>query len=659
MSKIIYILTITLLSATFAIGQQVKKGYKNLEKMEYDKATETFSKIVSENSANCAANFGLALAYFNEKNPAKNYLMAYKYMSVAMKNKGNLSTEDSEILTEYFNATDQPPVPLPVQKKMERENKAVEEKLIMQIREKNDMDLINEIIANYKDYKYYDNVVHIRNYLEFRKAEKIGTTDALKKFMSTYPDAAQVKRAKELIDQLSFEEAKKANSIQALNDFIARYPESLNKKEAITLRDQMAYNQAKMRNTIESYDEFISKYPEASQLLEAKHGQMLLYYAKAKSLNSYESYTDFLRRYPEGREYIDIFNLKALSLGKTFETSCTNKPVGLDWIKAYDNQGKDDHPGGIAPGGGNTLVIAGTTGQDDNLASDAWILKLDASAKMLWNNNVGDVGNDAALDVAVDNQGNILVAGYTSLTDDFTQRQAWLFKLSSDGKRIWNRSLGPTQANAVAINSRNEIIVGGYNQDTLNEMHYLLYKLRADGKKLWSREYTSKGVISDICTGQSDNIYIAGGSWVFILDNDGYIKWESWLAAGKTANAVTVDASGNMYLAGSLGQDTWVAKYDATGKMAWEKSFDNGGPDKGLSITVFPNQNILLGGSASNDGMIMLVGPSGNLISRKVFGNGSFESIISLVPGADNKALILMNTVNPDSKGDLLLLRGN
>ena len=404
----------------------------------------------------------------------------------------------------------------------------------------------------------------------------------------------------------------------------------------------------------------VSKYPDASQLLQAKQEQMLLYYAKAKLLNTYEAYTDFLRRYPEGREYIDIFNLKALSLGKTFETSCMAKPTGMDWIKAYDNQGKDDHPGGIAAGGGNTLVIAGTTGQEDNMASDAWVLKLDGSAKMLWNNFVGDIGNDAAMDVVVDGKGDIIVAGYTCLSEDFSQRQAWIFKLTADGKRLWNRSLGQTQANTVTTNSRNEIIVGGFTQDTLDNMKYLLYKLRSDGKKLWSREYTSNGIISDICTDQSDNIYIAGGNWVFILDNDGYIKWESFLAAGKSASAVTTDAGGNMYLAGSNGTDAWVAKYSATGQMAWEKTFDhNGGPDKGLTITVLPNQNILVGGNASNDGMLLLLGTSGNLISKKIFGNSNNESIISLVPGTDNKALILMNTKNTGSNGDLLLLRGN
>lgn len=653
----IYILLVLLnIVQVFA---QSKKGYKNLEKAEYDKAKDAFEKVLENDPENSAANFGLAMVFSDEKFAGYNHLKAWGYMIASMNNTSNLSGDDMQVMAEYFVNIGKK-ASWPVKKKMEREKDILEVKLIKHIREENDLEFINELLTTYKDYKYYDNVIHLRNYIEFRNAEKSNTIEALEKFMKTYPDAAQIKKAKKIKDDLTYDRVKQKNTIEAYNDYIIKYPNSYKRQEALQMRNQLAYKQAKTRNTIEAYEEFINKYPDASQVLEAKRQQMLLCYESAKAKNTYQAYTDFLRKYPEGREYVDIFNLKSAILAKKYIDGCGQKPQQSIWIRAFDNQGKNEIAGGIATTSDGSIVMTGSTPQEKGIVNDAWVIKLDVDGKMMWNKFIGDEGENRPHDLAVDKQGAVIVGGNTNPTKVKENMQAWVFKLGDDGKKIWNRSLGSTQVNTVATATDNSIVAGGFKYDSAGVMKLLLYKLKHDGKKLWSREYTVQGVINDLSIDKGNNIIIASDTWIFKLDPDGYIIWEAFLNGGKKATTACADAMGNAYLAGSTGNDIWVAKYTTTGEKAWEKTIDhNGGTDAANAISVSMNQQILVGGKSGGDALVVKLGGAGNVISKYSFGNRGNDEVHSVCTSKDGKVLIQSSVTNTGSSGDLLLIKGN
>jgi hypothetical protein len=59
-----------------------------------------------------------------------------------------------------------------VKKKIQYAIETIEAKLIKFIREENNIDIVYQVIEKFPDFRHYDNVVHIRNQLEFRKYEK-------------------------------------------------------------------------------------------------------------------------------------------------------------------------------------------------------------------------------------------------------------------------------------------------------------------------------------------------------------------------------------------------------------------------------------------------------------------------------------------------------
>ena len=53
--------------------------------------------------------------------------------------------------------------------------KAIEDKLIKYVREENDMEMINSFIKEFPNSKFYENVIHIRNYIAYSKVANDNT----------------------------------------------------------------------------------------------------------------------------------------------------------------------------------------------------------------------------------------------------------------------------------------------------------------------------------------------------------------------------------------------------------------------------------------------------------------------------------------------------
>ncbi|MCA9713662.1 MAG: hypothetical protein H6713_21840 [Myxococcales bacterium] len=97
------------------------------------------------------------------------------------------------------------------------------------------------------------------------------------------------------------------------------------------------------------------------------------------------------------------------------------------WVEWFDSDGADNDIGyGVAVDGDGNVVVAGSTYAIDTLA-DAIVLKYSAGVEPLWQQiHMGPAGNDRALAVAVDAYGNIYAAGSEYSAGDFAN--LWLTK---------------------------------------------------------------------------------------------------------------------------------------------------------------------------------------------------------------------------------------
>ncbi len=632
---------------------QTQRAYNNLIDKDYERATVLFLKVLDDNSLNATANFGMAMIYADDEYPANNLMTAWEYLLKAEQKLESISQDDKEILQDYFMNTDKRPRRYPVERKFEQRKDEVLDKLIKRIREANDLEFVYEILEKFPDFPKYQNTVHIRNYLEYRKAEKANTVEAFNTFIKDFPEAAQIPEAKENRDELIYEEVEMKNTVEAYNRFMKEHPDAKQFQQARMNKIHLEYTKAKEKNTVAALEQFIEQYPNALDLLEAKQELKQLIYKKAKKVNTLEAYNEFISKYPEGAQFIDIFNLKTAELAKAYHKNIKiNRPV--TWIRAFDNELQNDHAGKTIVADDGSFIISGNTCVNDTSNGNAWILSLDNEGKIKWNTIIGDVMHDQINIVATDQTGDIYAAGFANSRRDTFTGNAWIFKLKNNGSRQWNRILPFPEAYALAINDNDEIYIGGHSTDSLN--YPSIIKISKTGKKLWQRTYITPGKIRSIKPADNNNVVIATDQWIFKLNELGYIEWECMLDSTETTTALKVLPNDEIIIAGhSENNSAWCRKYDKS-SLLWNTKIPYKDDIQLNDITTSAiTGNVYIGGSIDQWAVLLEVDERGKLknnnnLMKKYHGGVHTVNITS------NDNLILGLNGNIKMSGDDIVL---
>jgi thioredoxin-like negative regulator of GroEL len=527
-------------------AQNLKKGYKLLEKADYEKAYEVFGDALSGTDQNPAALFGMALVFADEKSPRYDVIGAWDYARKLQQNIDKLSTEESEFIGEYFYNTEVRHISRPVRKKMDYAIETMEAKLIKYVREENNLEVVYRVLDKFPDFRHHDNILHIRNQLEFRKYEKQNTLEGYLEFIQKFPDAAQIDKAIKYRNKLSFEKVCEVNTVEAYKDFMKQYPQAAEINLAVKRLHAVAFDRAKQLNTIAAFDEFIAHYPDALEISEARTIQKQLLYDYAKKIHTLEAYNEFIRKYPEGQQYIDIFNLKALDNGMQFLNQHPFPSSNMLWARSFDEEGNYELSASITADTMNNYVIGGTVFKSDTRSTEAWIIKLAQDGKMTWNKYISEGYNDEVNLISVNPKNEILGAGYTWIGTDSASRESWLFKLGPEGQKLWSRKLGRMNIRTMKVTADGTIFLGGYLINDSLQKKYSVIVLNENGKRLWSRTYTGNGEIFYMGQCPDERMLIVGNHWHAKTDPKGYLIWESPFSASDSIIAAQIMPKGEI-----------------------------------------------------------------------------------------------------------------
>jgi hypothetical protein len=191
------------------------------------------------------------------------------------------------------------------------------------------------------------------------------------------------------------------------------------------------------------------------------------------------------------------------------------------WVQRYNGPGNgNDYAVAVAVDGNNDVIV---TGYSTNSASrlDYATIKYSSAGVALWTNRYNGLGNgnDYAVAVAVDGNNDVIVTGYS--TNSASGYGYGTIKYSSAGVPLWtNRYNGPVNGNdqavAMAVDSSNNVIVTGYSVGSLYDYDYATIKYSSEGVPLWTNRYNGPWNGPDnanaVAVDGSNNVIVTGWS---------------------------------------------------------------------------------------------------------------------------------------------------
>ena len=344
----------------------------------------------------------------------------------------------------------------------------------------------------------------------------------------------------------------------------------------------------------------------------------------------------------------------------------------LAWVKVYGGSNEDIAKSIISLSEGGFAVIGNSNSTDGDFSEktsadrDLFLMKLKDDGSLLWKKIYGGSGDDLGNSLLQTPDGGFVLLGYSSSQDGDVNptlgfHDNWILKVDKSGNIEWQNTYGfkghdhaynviSTADGGYFFNGFLDVTAsGGEGNDgrsAIRNRHgageFWCHKLDANGNLEWRRYFG--GTSNDR---SYDSLQTTDGDFLMV----------------GVSESDDVDISNNK---GSY--DVWAVMINAEGEMLWEKSFGGSLIDKAFGVIEdFEGNFKIIGNSFSqgqdiknpkgeSDVLQLTIDSSGNLIRSLNFGGSEFDLGKSLVEGYDG--YLFLTGYSRSSDGDFSLNAG-
>ncbi|MBP6810356.1 MAG: T9SS type A sorting domain-containing protein [Saprospiraceae bacterium] len=307
--------------------------------------------------------------------------------------------------------------------------------------------------------------------------------------------------------------------------------------------------------------------------------------------------------------------------------------------------------GGYILGGYSSSNISGDKTENSNGGYDIWVVKLDATGGIQWQNTIGGDSADNLNSIQQTVDGGYILGGSSrsNISGDKTENSKgnvdyWVIKLDATGSIQWQNTIGATDYDwlqSILLTTDGGYFLGGYSrsnissdktENSLGELDFWVVKLNASGDIQWQNTIGGSGTDFLYSLQQTaDGGYILGGSsvsnisgdktensngfndyWVVKLNDTGAIQWQNTIGGffDDYLHSIQQTADGGFILGGLSNSnvsgdktektngltDFWVVKLNALGAVQWQNTIGGEKADGLVSLQQTADGGYILGG---------------------------------------------------------------